>query len=106
MGSDTGYVFGTNRIRTICEVLRDINDQFQGDNEEHRVARDIIVNSMLLSKRMISILARLKRGGERVALNSNEVMSDWLYSDNPAEYTEAARAIRGNPDYKVGGRYN
>ena len=102
MGSKTGYVFGVNGRRTICEVLRDINDQFQGESETDRQARDLVVNSMLLSKKMIGVLARFK--GK---------LEDWLgtiseefFVINSAEYVEMAHTIRNRTDYKDGAKFN
>jgi len=106
VGSKKQYIFGINGRRTICEVLRDINDQFQDDSEEHKQARDLVVNSMLLSKKMIGILAQFKKdaGG-----NINEwlgTISEEFFDINSAKYLEMAHTIRGKPGYKVGGKFN
>ena len=90
------YVFGTNRTRTICEVFREINDQVQGDSEEEKLARDFVVNAMLLSKKMVSILSMFKNG----------IMADW-FDNNPIENFRKSRSIRdNNPDYKVGAMFS
>jgi len=102
MGSETGYIFGVNGRRTICEVFRDINDQFQGDSETDRQARDLVVNGMLLSKRMVGILARFKGKLE----NFLGTISDEFFDLNTAEFIKKAKAIRYKPGYKVGGKYN
>ena len=99
MGSES-YIFGTNRTRTVCEVLRDINDQFQGDSEDDKAARDLVVNGMLIAKAMVGILGDFRRGKE------TESISVWLFEDNTAEHITKAHAIRDNPDYKVGRKYN
>ena len=106
MGPDKGYVFGTNRKRTICEVLRDINDQFQGDSEQHRQARDFVVCAMLQAKSMICILARLRQArGQTTDLDLGTI-SDWLFQENTREHMTQAHRIRANPNYKVGGKYS
>jgi len=93
MGSQAQqYTFGTNRTRTICEVFRDINDEVQGDSEEELLARDLVVNGMLLSKKMVSILNMFKNG----------IMADW-FDDNSEENIRKAHVARSNnPNYKVG----
>jgi hypothetical protein len=102
MGSEEGYIFGANRTRTICEVLRDINDELQGNSEEHRDGRDLVVNAMLLSKKMVSALGQLKR-----AVTGNySTVSEEMFEDNPVELNKKAREIRSNPDYKVGSVHN
>jgi len=105
MGPQEQYIFGINGRRTICEVLRDINDQFQDDSETDRQARDLVVNGMLLSKKMVGILAGFKRGAgglsEWLGTISNE-----FFDLNTAEYIEKAKQIRYGPNYKVGGKYN
>jgi len=111
MGLDAQYVFGTNRTRTICEVLRDINDQFQDDNEDDRIARDLVVNAMLLSKSMVGMLAKFREALRKKALptEANELggtISDWLFHDNSTERIREANAIRDKPGYKVGGKFN
>lgn len=105
MGLEKQYIFGINGRRTICEVLRDVNDQFQGDSEIDRQARDLVVNSMLLSKRMVGILARFKRGAGGLSEWLGTI-SDEFFDLNKAEFVEKAKAIRYKPDYKVGGKYN
>lgn len=89
------YVFGTNRTRTICEVLREINDEVQGDTDTEHLTRDYVVNAMLLSKKMVSILSRFKSG----------IMKDW-FDDNPDKNIERSRAARDNGNYKVGAMFN
>ena len=107
MGAKTEqYIFGINGRRTICEVFRDINDQFQGNSKEHRQARDLVVNGMLLSKKMIGILARFKRDSGGDIKQRFGTISEEFFDPNTPNYLDKAKAIRREPGYKVGGRYN
>lgn len=106
MGSKDQYIFGVNGRRTVCEVLRDINDQFQGDSETDRQARDLVVNGMLLSKRMVGILAQFKRDSGGDIHEWLGTISEEFFDLNTPEYTDKARAIRNKPDYKVGSKFN
>jgi hypothetical protein len=43
---------GSTNVRTLCEVLREINDSHQGDNEHDRAMRVLLVEAEGMGKRM------------------------------------------------------
>ena len=104
--SSEQYIFGINGRRTICEVLRDINDQFQGNSEIDRQARDLVVNGMLRSKKMIGMLAQFKRDSSGDLNRWLGTINEEFFDINTPKYLDKAKAIRHKPGYKVGGKYD
>lgn len=43
---------GSANVRTLCEVLREINDAHQGDNEHDKAMRVLLVEAEDMGKRM------------------------------------------------------
>ncbi len=81
-----GVRFGTNRTRTICEVLREINDRAQGDGE----LRQHILIALELGKRLAWALVQYKAS----------VLDGW-FAPNPF-WTESERKRR-EVTYKLPG---
>jgi hypothetical protein len=83
------HMHGASHLRTICEVLREINDLHQGTSEHDKNVRQKLLEAQLMAKRMSNKLLDYK----------NEVFTDW-WDDNP-DYEEDLRK-RINSGYLEG----
>ena len=75
--------------RTICEVLREINDIHQGSNEHDKTTRQLLLEAQILAKKMSNKLLDYNK----------EVFAEW-WEDNP-DYEKDLRH-RINSDYLQG----
>jgi hypothetical protein len=66
------HMHGASHLRTICEVLREINDLHQSNSEHDKNVRQKLLEAQLMAKRMSNKLLDYK----------NEVFEGW-WGDNP-----------------------
>jgi len=90
---------GSNRTRSVCEVLRLINDQAQGDTEVDEEIRNLVAEAMNYTKRMARKLWEYhdKYGIERYDTGWYETNAYLSQKDKELEEQR-----RSDPSYKVG----
>ena len=97
MGQAERNIFGVYGRRTICEVLREINDRAQGDTETEVQLRDLTLETILLSKRLVYVMSRFKD------LRDGSWTTRW-YDLTTRDDWNTAETVRSKPDYKIGDR--
>lgn len=78
-------------VRTICEVLREINDLVREDTEKDAKIRNLVVEAFGMGKKII---------GKLIEYNK-EACADW-WEKNPEYNRKVKLELRRGLDYKVG----
>ena len=76
--------------RTICEVMRKVNDLCQTDSEKDVQIRAHLREMLIMAKRMITKLVKYKRGCD----------ADW-WESIPAKEQKKLNKIRRQAGYKI-----
>jgi len=81
----------SNKSRTICEVFRDINDLVQGDSEEDKKIRVLLLEAFQMGK---SIVMQL--------LEYNKLFFKDYWEQNPERERKIKEDLRRDINYKIG----
>lgn len=79
--------------KTICEVLRRINDCCQGNTENDAKIRELLLEAMSRAKNIITDLWRYKKACDR----------EW-WKKNPQAEIDLLKGLRTGMNYKIGGK--
>lgn len=82
---------GANNVRTICEVLREINDLVQENSAKDAKIRDLVVEAFEMGKKIVQKLYEYNK----------EIDKEW-WVENKKYERKIKKELRAGLNYKIG----